>query len=78
MTPTAVTPPTPLPVIPEDAWITYRGRRNHKVFATNGDVLTHCCRWLRRDAVVPAFPYRAEVSRAVNCRQCISRDGARA
>lgn len=45
------------PIIPEDAWVglyEFRRRRLHKVFATNGDVLTHCNRWLKRELVTLA------------------------
>ena len=41
-------------VIPEDSWVSireFRTRRAHKVFATNGDVLTYCNRWLKRGRV---------------------------
>ena len=45
------------PILAEDSWVAiyeWRARRLHKVFATNGDVLTHCQRWLRRERVTPA------------------------
>ena len=41
-------------IIAEDSWVgvaEFGARRMHKVFATNGDVLTYCNRWLKRDTV---------------------------
>jgi hypothetical protein len=58
------------PIIPEDSWVSiseYRGRRLHKVFATNGDVLTYCNRWLKRDRVALAGLARLAPNR---CRLC--------
>lgn len=63
---------TMLPIIPEDSWVAlseFRGRRAHKVFATNGDVLTHCMRWLRRDKVTLLDEGRA-IGPVTRCRQC--------
>lgn len=57
------------PIIPEDSWVAryeFRQRRLHKVFATNGDVLTHCQRWLRRETVIIAD----DDTGGVRCRIC--------
>ena len=59
-----------IPIIPEDSWVRiseFRSRRYHKVFATNGDVLTYCNRWLKRDRV-ELYEYRGVWTR---CRMCV-------